>query len=104
MFALQTKEKSFLQNSRTLEKCMSWPGSRRKTDDTLLSVTVAALCQEQMLLSAGLVARPAASQRSSLEDELAQLTVQPEPGTSSEHSQCTEPQSPVKTVDAKRYE
>lgn len=106
MFAVQSDKKSSLQTSRTLEKCLSWPGSRRKTDDTLLSVTVPALCQEQTLLS-GLVARPVArqtadslSERPSLEDELAQLTAQREAGSPSEYRKRSE--APVKIIDAKR--
>lgn len=112
MFAVQSEEKSFLQNSRTLEKCMTWPGSRRKNDDTLLSVTVPALCQEQKLLSAGLVARPVVrqplntlSEGSSLEEEIAQFTAQCEAGTPPEYRKYKE--SPAKIVDAstaKRYE
>lgn len=110
MFAVQSEEKSFLQNSRTFEKCMSWPGSRRKKDDTLLSVTVPALCQEQMLLSAGIVARPVASQ-TLLDDGITQFTDQHEPGRPSEYAKCTEPllmasEFPVKIADAstaKRY-
>lgn len=99
MFAVQSEEKSFLHNSRTLEKCMSWPGSRRKQDDTLLSVTVPAVCKEQLLLSA-------------LHDGLAQPAGQQEAGRSSEDRRCTEPllpdsQLPAKAADAstaKRYE
>lgn len=116
MFAVQSKEKSFLQNSRTFEKCMSWPGSKRKTDDTLLSVTLPALCQEQM--SAGLVARPIAShashivsERSLLVDELPPMTAQGGPGRSSDGRRCAEPQCmapgfPIKLADgstATRY-
>lgn len=118
MFAVQSKEKSFLQNSRTFEKCMSWPGSKRKTDDTLLSVTLPALCQEQMLLSAGLVAGPIAShaphivsERSLLVDELPPMTAQGGPGRSSDDRRCAEPQCmapgfPIKLADgstATRY-
>lgn len=85
---------------------MSWPGSRRKQDETLLSVTIPALCQEQRLLSAGLVPRPATSQTAhmvsdgpSLEDGNTQLTAQHEPGRCSGHTICA-----ADTSAAKRYE
>lgn len=99
MFAVQSKEKSLLQNSRTFERCMSWPGSRRKQDDTLLSLTVPALCQEQTLLSAGLVAR-----QPLLDDGIAPPTAQRETGT---EPVLTASEFPFRTADAstaERYE
>lgn len=110
MFAVKPEEKPLPHHSRTFEKCMSWPGSRRTRDDTLLSVTVPALCQEQKF-SAAFVTRPVAShapntvsERSLLVDELPQIKAQDGPGRSLDHGKSEEARLkvsgfPIKNAD-----
>lgn len=94
MFAVQSEERSLSLNAQTLEKCMSWPGSKKNKARTLLPVTLPPLCKEQALLSSGLVSRPpvlknTVSERSPSVVELPQITARAGPARASDYSKCS---------------
>lgn len=92
MFAVQSEKRSLSLNAQTLEKCMSWPGSRK--NKARLPVTLPPLCKEQALLSSGLVSRPpvlknTVSERSPSVVELPQITARAGPARASDYSKCS---------------
>lgn len=105
MFAVQSKERSLSLNAQTLEKCMSWPGSKKNKARALLPVTLPPLCKEQALLSAGLVSRSpvlknTVSERSPSVVELPQITARAGPVRAADYSKCSgEPRLKASDLD-----